>query len=178
MNSRSRQPPTTTTPPFSRPRSPRPSPLVPRPSSLGPRTSGFTLVEILVVIAIISLLAGVVLLNITPQIGLGNQAAAKAQIQVLSSAATTYRMAHGRYPSQQQGLEALVKKPDQEPVPQNYPEGGYLNSRSLPLDPWKRPYIYLCPGRQNEPFEILTYGAEGEPGGEGANADISSADAQ
>lgn len=140
--------------------------------------AGFTLVEILVVIAIISLLAGVVLLNIAPQIGMGSQAAAKAQIQVLSSAATTYRMAHGRYPSQQQGLEALVKKPDQEPVPQNYPEGGYLNSRNLPLDPWKRPYIYLCPGRQNEPFEILTYGADGEPGGDSANADISSADAQ
>ena len=171
MNSRSRQPSTTNHQPFSRPRSPR-------PSALGPRISGFTLVEILVVIAIISLLAGVVLLNIAPQMGMGSQAAAKAQIQVLSSAATTYRMAHGRYPSQQQGLEALVKKPDQEPVPQNYPEGGYLNSRSLPLDPWKRPYIYLCPGRQNEPFEILTYGADGEPGGDGANADISSADAQ
>ena len=153
-------------------------PLSSRTSDLRPLTSGFTLVEILVVIAIISLLAGVVLLNIAPQIGMGSQAAAKAQIQVLSSAATTFRMAHGRYPSQQQGLEALVKKPDQEPVPQNYPDGGYLNSRNLPLDPWKRPYIYLCPGRQNEPFEILTYGADGEPGGDGANADISSADAQ
>lgn len=140
--------------------------------------AGFTLVEILVVIAIISLLAGVVLLNIAPQIGMGSQAAAKAQIQVLSSAATTFRMAHGRYPTQQQGLEALVQKPEQEPVPENYPEGGYLNSRTLPLDPWKRAYLYLSPGRQNEPFEILSYGADGEPGGEGADADISSADAQ
>ena len=136
--------------------------------------AGFTLVEILVVIAIISLLAGVVLLNIAPQMGLGSQAAAKAQIQVLSSAVTTYRMAHGRYPTQQQGLEALVRKPAEEPVPQNYPEGGYLNSRTVPLDPWKRPYLYLCPGRQNEPFEILSYGGDGEPGGSGADADLSS----
>ena len=140
--------------------------------------AGFTLVEILVVIAIISLLAGVVLLNIAPQIGMGSQAAAKAQIQVLSSAITTYRMAHGRYPTQPQGLEALVRKPAQEPVPQNYPDGGYLSGRTVPLDPWKRPYLYIIPGRQNENFEILSYGADGEPGGSGANADISSADAQ
>ncbi len=142
------------------------------------RRAGFTLVEILVVIAIISLLAGVVLLNIAPQIGMGSQAAAKAQIQVLSSAATTYRMAHGRYPTQQQGLEALVRKPAQEPVPDNYPEGGYLSGRTVPPDPWKNPYVYLCPGRQNENFEILSYGADGEPGGSGADADVSSADAQ
>ena len=140
--------------------------------------AGFTLVEILVVIAIISLLAGVVLLNIAPQIGMGSQAAAKAQIQVLSSACTTYRMAHGRYPTQQQGLEALVRKPSQEPVPENYPAGGYLSGHTVPPDPWKNPYIYLCPGRNDENFEILSYGADGEPGGSGADADVSSADAQ
>ena len=138
------------------------------------RRAGFTLVEILVVIAIISLLAGVVLLNIAPQIGMGSQAAAKAQIQVLSSAATTYRMAHGRYPTQQQGLEALVQKPSQEPIPENYPDGGYLSGRVVPPDPWKRPYVYLIPGRSGENFEILSYGADGEPGGSGADADVSS----
>ncbi len=140
--------------------------------------AGFTLVEILVVIAIISLLAGVVLLNIAPQMGLGAQAAAKAQIQVLSTAATTYRMAHGRYPTQEQGLDALVRKPTREPIPENYPESGYLDGRTIPLDPWKRPYLYIIPGRQNENFEIFSYGADGEPGGTGANADISSANAQ
>ena len=149
-------------------------PLSSRTSDLRPLTSGFTLVEILVVIAIISLLAGVVLLNIAPQIGMGSQAAAKAQIQVLSSAATTYRMAHGRYPTQQQGLEALVQKPSQEPIPENYPDGGYLSGRVVPPDPWKRPYVYLIPGRSGENFEILSYGADGEPGGSGADADVSS----
>ena len=146
----------------------------PRPAA----RAGFTLVEILVVIAIISLLAGVVLLNIAPQIGMGSQAAAKSQIQVLASALTTYRMAHGMYPTQQQGLDALAQKPATEPIPANYPEGGYLNSRVIPLDPWKRPYLYLIPGRRNENFEIISYGADGEPGGSGANADLSSADAQ
>jgi general secretion pathway protein G len=151
-----------------------------KPLNPEPRASraGFTLVEILVVIAIISLLAGVVLLNIAPQMGMGSQAAGKAQIQVLSSAVTTYRMAHGRYPTQPQGLDALVRKPAEEPIPQNYPDGGYLSGRIIPLDPWKRPYIYLIPGRQNENFEILSYGADGEPGGSGANADLSSSAAQ
>jgi len=139
--------------------------------------SGFTLVEILVVIAIISLLAGVVLLNVAPQMGMGKQAAAKAQIQVLASAIDTYQMAHGRYPTQAQGLEALVKKPTQEPIPQNYPNSGYLKSRTIPLDVWKRPYIYLIPGRQNENYEILSYGSDSEPGGSGTDADISSSDA-
>lgn len=142
------------------------------------KNAGFTLVEILVVIAIISLLAGVVVLNLAPQMGMGSQAAAKAQIQVLSSALNTYRMAHGQYPTQQQGLEALVRRPTREPIPASYPDGGYLNSRTVPLDPWKRPYIYLTPGRQGEPFEVISYGADGEPGGSGANADLSSSDAQ
>ena len=153
--------------------------LNPEPEPLNPvARAGFTLVEILVVIAIISLLAGVVLLNIAPQLGMGKQAAAKAQIQVFSSAIDTYHMGTGRYPTQAQGLEALVRKPTQEPVPENYPESGYLNGRTIPPDPWKHPYIYLIPGRQNEPFEVLSYGADGEPGGDGANADISSTNTQ
>ena len=145
------------------------------PSRLpAPSAAGFTLVEILVVIAIISLLAGVVLVNVLPAIGLGNQAAAKAQIQTLSSALTTYRIAHGRYPTQEQGLSALVACPRAEPVPRDYPPGGYLSSTVLPPDPWKRDYIYLIPGRAGESYEILSYGADGEPGGTGENQDLSS----
>ena len=145
----------------------------PRPDAATRR--GFTLVEILVVLAIISLLAGVVVVNVAPNLNLGNQGKAKAQIQTFATALQTYRVAHGRYPTQDQGLDALVQCPTLPPVPQNYPEGGYLASRTLPLDPWGNPYLYLVPGRQNEPFEIFTYGADGEPGGTGADADISSA---
>lgn len=110
--------------------------------------SGFTLVEILVVIAIISLLAGVVLLNVAPQLGMGKQAAARAQIKVFASALDTYNMANGRYPTQAQGLDALVRKPTQPPIPDNYPDGGYLQGRTIPHDPWKNPYVYLIPGRR------------------------------
>lgn len=135
---------------------------------------GFTLVEILVVLAIISLLAGVVLVNVAPNLMMGQQATAKAQIKEFASALETYRLAHGMYPTQQQGLDALVRRPVKEPIPPNYPTGGYLSGRAVPPDPWKRPYLYLIPGRQNEPYEIFTYGADGEPGGTGADADISS----
>jgi general secretion pathway protein G len=150
------------------PRPPRSCP----PSALSPR-AGFTLVEILIVIGIISLLTGVVVLNLTQHVGKGSQAAAKAQIQVLSSAVQTYYAYHRQYPTQQQGLQALVQKPTLPPIPSDYPEHGYLSSRTLPLDPWGQPYLYLTPGRQKEPFEIFSYGPDREPGG---NDDVSSAD--
>ncbi|MDR0994368.1 MAG: type II secretion system major pseudopilin GspG [Verrucomicrobiota bacterium] len=147
-------------------------------SSPSCRREGFTLVEILIVLAIISLLAGVVVVNVAPQLNMGKQATAKSQLQSFATALTTYSLAHGAPPSQQQGLDALVERPTREPIPLAYPEGGYLNSRTLPLDPWRRPYLYLSPGRQNEPFEVMSYGADGEPGGSGANADLTSANLQ
>ena len=137
--------------------------------------AGFTLVEILVVVAIISLLAGVVLVNVAPGLGMGQQAAAKAQIKTFATALETYRLAHGRYPTTEQGLEALVQRPEREPVPANYPAEGYLSSRVLPQDPWKRAYLYLSPGRGGEGYEVFSLGADGEPGGSGGDADVSSA---
>jgi len=139
------------------------------------RNAGFTLVEMLVVLAIISLLAGVVVLNVAPQLLAGSQGKAKAQIQVFSTALNTYYAEQGRYPTQEQGLEALVQKPVRGPIPARYPANGYLSTRELPMDPWGHPYIYLIPGRQGEVFEILTYGADGEEGGTGADEDLSSA---
>ena len=137
--------------------------------------SGFTLVEILVVLAIISLLAGVVALNVAPQLNLGKEGKAKAQIQTLATALQTYAMAHGAHPTEAQGLQALVERPSLPPVPDNDPSGGYLQSRTLPRDPWGNPYVYLVPGRLGEAFEIRTFGADGVEGGSGADADISSA---
>ena len=139
------------------------------------RCGGFTLGEILVVLAIISLLAGVVVINVAPHLNLGNQGKAKAQIQTFSTALQTYRVAHGRYPTQDQGLAAHVQCPTLPPVPANYPEGGDLASRALPLDPWGNPYIYLIPGRLGEPFEIISYGSDAAEGGSGSAADLSSA---
>ena len=142
-----------------------------RPSS----QAGFSLTELLVVIIIISILAGVVAVALLDAPGQAKVAAARSQVDVMYTALTRYKLAHNRFPSKQQGLDALVKVPTASPVPTGYPQYGYLESRTLPLDPWDNPYVYLVPGR-DVPVEVLSYGSDGEPGGEGDAADISSAD--
>ena len=142
------------------------------------RRSGFTLIEILVVIIIITILAGIVGVNVFRQPAAAKVAAAKMQLQQLKTAVELYRAEQGRLPTQEQGLEALVRAATAPPVPERFPAEGYLNSPNLPPDPWKHPYIYLVPGRQNEPFEIISYGGDGEPGGQGDAADISSSNLQ
>ena len=139
---------------------------------------GFTLLEVLVVVLIITILATVVGVNISREPGRARSAAARAQIGAFKTALQLYRMNHGFLPTQEQGLEALVRRPETPPVPQNYPDDGYLDSSEVPLDPWGRPYIYLAPGTRGQSFEIISYGADGEPGGEGEAADISSDDVQ
>ena len=84
-------------------------------------------------------------------------------------------MDNGRFPTQAQGLTALVGKPTVPPIPQVFRPEGYLESRNLPLDPWGNPYVYLIPGTDGSAYEIVTYGSDGEPGGEEEAADISSA---
>lgn len=143
---------------------------------LNHRVVGFTLIEILVVVLIITILAGIVGVNILHKPGEARVSAARMQIQQLKTALHLYRAEQGRFPTQEQGLEALVRRPIREPVPEHYPEGGYLDSRRVPLDPWKNEYIYLAPGRAGEPFEILSYGSDGEKGGTGEAADISSSE--
>jgi general secretion pathway protein G len=140
------------------------------------RVAGFTLIEILVVIVIITILAGIVTVNIVRKPGEARVAAATMQIKQLQTALQVYRTEQGRYPTQEQGLEALVAKPASAPIPENYPAEGYLDSRRVPRDPWNNEFIYLVPGRKNEPFEIISYGSDGEPGGTGDAADISSSE--
>ncbi len=137
---------------------------------------GFTLIEILVVVLILSILAGIVGINVFRHPGEAKAKAAAIQIKTFKSAIQLYRMDQDRLPTQEQGLSALCAKPALPPVPERYPEGGYLDSRSVPRDPWGRDYLYLAPGRNNEPFEILSYGSDGEPGGDGTGADLSSSD--
>ena len=136
--------------------------------------AGFTLVELLVVITIMAILASVVTLSILNRPGEARQAAAKMQIRILQTAVQNYRIDHGSPPTNDQGLEALVERPTLEPVPNKYPAEGYLESRRVPDDPWGNPYIYLSPGTGGEPFEIISYGKDAEPGGEDEAADISS----
>ncbi len=140
------------------------------------KRAGFTLVEILVVIVILSILATLVAVNVIRQPGEARVAAAKIQIKQLQTALQVYRTEQGRYPTQDQGLEALVRKPQTGIIPERYPSDGYLESREVPRDPWKNDYIFIAPGRNGESYEIISYGSDGEPGGVDDASDISSSD--
>ncbi len=128
---------------------------------------GFTLVELLVVMVIIGLLAALVGPRLFPKLGKGKQAAAKAQIELLGQALDQYRLDTGSYPSTEQGLNALVTNPGVEKW-----EGPYLK-KGLPVDPWGKPYIYQHPGSNGE-YDMLSYGRDGKPGGDGEDKDVAS----
>ena len=130
---------------------------------------GFTLIELLVVIAVISVLAGLVAPAVFRNVGDANVTAAKAQIELLSLALEQYRLDNGDYPSTAQGLEALRTPPDGEPQARHW-RGPYLR-KPVPLDPWDRPYVYRSPGERN-PFDLFSYGRDGQPGGKDENADV------
>jgi len=140
--------------------------------------SGFTLMEILVVIVIIGILSSVVGVSVLRHIRKAKRETARLQIKNFQVALKTYQMEQGQLPTEEQGLAALCRKPSAPPIPTEYPEEGYLDSIQLPLDPWGRPYIYLVPGREGARYEIISYGGDGEPGGEKEAADISSAELQ
>jgi general secretion pathway protein G len=127
---------------------------------------GFTLLELLVVIVIIGLLAGYVAPRYFSQIGKSEVQVARAQIDAFEKALDQYRLDTSRYPSTEQGLDALMTKPASEARWQ----GPYLK-RSAPADPWGRPYVYRAPGAKGE-FELVSYGRDGKPGGAGDDADI------
>ncbi len=134
------------------------------------RARGFTLLEVLVVIVVIAVLASLVAPNLFRNVDDARVAAAKAQIESLITALDTYRLDNGRYPSTAQGLAALRERPTVDP-PANWREP-YLR-KAVPDDPWGRPYVYVSPGRENPgSFDLLSYGADGRPGGSGADADI------
>ncbi|MDI6801261.1 MAG: type II secretion system major pseudopilin GspG [Thermodesulfovibrionales bacterium] len=138
---------------------------------------GFTLLEILVVVFILSLLAAIVAPKIIGRTDDARIAEAKVQIRNFETALKLFKMDNGFYPDTEQGLAALVEKPATGKIPQNYRDGGYLEQRKLPLDPWKNPYIYISPGLYGD-FDILSYGADGKEGGKDKDADITSWDMQ
>ncbi len=138
---------------------------------------GFTLLEIIVVVFILSLLAAIVAPRIIGRTDDARIAEAKVQIRNFETALKLFKLDNAFYPSTEQGLVALVEKPVTGQVPQRYREGGYLEQRKIPVDPWGNPYVYLSPGIYGD-FDIMSYGADGREGGEGKDADIRNWDLQ
>ncbi len=131
--------------------------------------SGFTLLEIMVVIFIIGLLVAIVAPNVLSNQDDGMQQKARADLSTLEQALDMYRLDNYRYPTTQQGLAALVSPPTSDPQPDNYREGGYI--RRLPEDPWGNPYHYASPGQHGR-VDLYSLGADDQPGGESIDADI------
>ena len=138
---------------------------------------GFTLLEIIVVVFILSLLAAIVAPKIIGRTDDARIAEGKVQIKNLETALKLFKLDNGFYPATEQGLASLVEKPTVGQIPQKYRDGGYLEQRRIPADPWGNPYIYLSPGLYGD-FDIISYGADGKEGGEGKDADIKSWDIQ
>ncbi len=130
--------------------------------------SGFTLIELIVVVVIIGLLAGLVLPQYIRQEEKAKIKAARAQIELFATALDTFRLDVGRYPTTEEGLQALRQKPGGL----DRWDGPYLK-KDLPVDPWNKPYVYKSPG-DHGPYDIISYGADGVPGGDGDNRDITS----
>ncbi len=138
----------------------------------GPRgNTGFTLIEIMVVVVIISVLIGLVAPNILGRVDEARVTAARADIASLEQALQFYYMDNRHYPSTDQGLDALVRRPSGSPEPRNW-QGSYLQRGAVPMDPWGNPYQYIHPGRDGRPFDLYSLGADGREGGEGYNAEI------
>ena len=131
--------------------------------------TGFTLVELLVVIVIRGLLATIVAINVLPATGRANTEKAKADIATIEQALEMYRLDNLTYPSSTDGLQALVAPPPGAAQPQRYRQGGYI--KRLPDDPWGNPYVYAAPGT-NGPYKIASFGADGTAGGTDSDADI------
>ena len=133
------------------------------------KNRGFTLIEILVVVPILAILGALIVPKIMDRPNEARVVAAKQDIASLVGALKLYKLDNGRYPSQDQGLKALVEKPGGDPAPANWKKGGYLER--LPKDPWGGDYLYLNPGLNGE-IDVMSYGADGQTGGEDYDADI------
>jgi general secretion pathway protein G len=130
---------------------------------------GFTLIELMVVLVIIGVLAALIVPNVLDRADDARVTAARTDVNNLMQALKLYKLDNQRYPTGEQGLQALISKPTAAPVPPNWKP--YLEK--LPNDPWGRPYQYLNPGVKGE-IDVMSFGADGQPGGEGKNADVGS----
>jgi len=133
------------------------------------KQSGFTLIEIMVVIVILGVLAALIIPRVMSRPDEARVIAAKQDVSTIVQALKLYRLDNFSYPTNAQGLSALVKKPEMDPLPANWKTGGYLDQ--LPKDPWGHDYQYINPGIHGE-IDVFSYGADGVAGGEGVNADV------
>jgi general secretion pathway protein G len=132
--------------------------------------SGFTLIEIMVVVVILAVLGALVVPKILENVDKARVTRAQSDIRAIQTALDLYRLDNFKYPTTEQGLQALVTQPT-DPSITNYRSGGYLSG--LPKDPWNNPYQYVSPGANGRDYDIISYGRDGKPGGEGYDADIS-----
>lgn len=132
---------------------------------------GFTLIEIMVVVVILGVLAALVVPRFLDRPEEAKRTKAAVDIKSIEEALALFKLDNGFFPSTDQGLQALVKKPESGRIPDRYADEAYL--KKVPVDPWSRTYIYLSPGA-HDAYDIISYGADGEPGGEGNDADIES----
>lgn len=133
--------------------------------------AGLTLIEMIVVLAIIALVAALIVPNVIGRPDEARVTVAKTDLRTISAALKMYRLDNGDYPTTEQGLAALSKKPATAPEPRNWSAEGYL--AQVPVDPWGRPYVYRMPGAGGAGFDLSSLGKDGKPGGEGLDADLS-----
>jgi general secretion pathway protein G len=132
---------------------------------------GFTLIEILIVIVILGILVWQIAPRIMGKPEEARRVKSQMDIATLETALKLYKLDNGRYPSSEQGLQALVEAPTVGVLPRKWREGGYLEKAKVPNDPWGNEYVYISPGLHGD-FDIMSYGADGQPGGEGDDEDI------
>ena len=135
------------------------------------KQAGFTLIELMVVVVIIAILAGLIVPRFMGETDKAKQAKAKMQIESLESALKIYKLDNGSYPTTEQGLKALVEAPTAGNIPKNWRQGGYLEKGKVPKDPWGNDFVYTSPGSHGD-FDLTCLGKDGEPGGEGVDKDI------
>jgi general secretion pathway protein G len=136
---------------------------------------GFTLIELMVVIIILGILAVYVAPKIMSRPGEARQVKARLDIQNIENALKLYKLDNGSYPSTEQGLQALVEKPETGTVPRKWKSGGYLEKGKVPKDPWGNDFVYLSPGLKGD-FDLISYGLDGVPGGEEEHKDVNNWD--
>lgn len=136
---------------------------------------GFTLIELMVVIVILGILAGLIIPRIMGRPEEARRMKARVQMESMETALRLYKLDSGAYPSTEQGLQALIESPTVGELPRAWRKGGYLEKGQVPKDPWGNEYIYLSPGLHGD-FDLVSYGTDGQPGGEDHNQDVNSWD--